>query len=335
MSESHLKALPFSEIKGQERAISFLKKALDSNRLAHAYLFVGPEGVGRETTALSFFGRLVCENKIFCESCLPCRKFKKGLHPDVEILTPQGKSIKIEQIRALEAKLYFKPLEYEKRLILIPQAEAMTREAANALLKSLEEPPPYTLFVLLSQTTEALLPTIVSRCQIVRFKPLSFQVLKGLLEKRFEKLPEEAEGLAILAEGSLGRALRLAEKGLLEELFRLAKALSEGRPSQLVALAEVIPALKEDQVLFWELVLLWLRRAHLSYLGLAEYPSLLPPRPPQSFILQASYKISKIFAALEANLHSELLVLSLLTELASFWRMAEGAEVSTVRAGAT
>ncbi len=334
MSELSLKALSFEEIRGQERALFLLEKAISSGRLPHAYLFVGPPGVGRETTALSFFGRLICLEGRFCKSCLPCRKFLRGVHPDVEILAPQGKNIKIEQIRALEGKLYFQPLEGQRRLILLPQAELLTREAANALLKSLEEPPPYTLFVLLAQTTEAILPTIVSRCQLVRFRPLSSSVLKELLIERFEKLPEEAEGLAVLAEGSLGRALRLAEKGMLEELFRFVQAVSAGRPSYLVNMAEAIAALKEEQPLFWELVLLWLRRAWLSYLGLCAYPALLPARPPRAFIPTASEKIMKIFPGLEANLNPELLTLSLLTELARLWGETKGLEVSTQGAGA-
>ena len=321
-----LKALPFEEIQGQPRAISFLERVLETGRLAHAYLFVGPEGVGRETIALSFFMRLVCAEGRGCGKCLPCRKLLKGLHPDVEILSPSGKNIRIEQIRELEAKLHFRPLEGERRLVLLPKAEALSREAANALLKSLEEPPPYALFILITQSTEALLPTIVSRCQVLRLRPLPREVIKRLLTERFGKLPEEAEGLSFLAEGSIGRALFLSEKGLLEELFRFAKVLSEGSPSQLVSFAETIPALKDDQPLFWELVLLWLRRALISYLGLSPYPAVLPPRPPEGFILYAMRRIARVFSALEANLNQELWTISLLNDLTARWQAEVAAE---------
>ncbi len=331
-----MKALPFDEILGQERALAILANALERDRVSHAYLFVGPEGVGRETTALSFFWRLLCEKGWACGECKPCLKFLRGVHPDFYVLKPAGKSIKIEQIRTLEAKLHLHPVEGKHRLVLLPAAETLTREAANALLKSLEEPPLHTVFVLIAQTSEALLPTIVSRCQLLRFRPLSTSQVETLLVSRFERDPEEARGLALLCEGSIGRALRLSEKGLLEELHRFVAAISSGSPTQIVAVAEVFEALKEkeDLPLFIELVLLWLRQGLLSHVGLGEYPSIFPSRPPKSFIVPACGEVEKAFAALEANLHVELFFLKLLSTLAALWREAERAEVSPVGARA-
>ena len=329
-----LKALSFDEIKGQDRALGILLKAQGKARLPHAYLFLGPEGVGKETTALSFFWRLLCEGKTACGKCVPCAKFLRGNHPDVEIISPASKSLKIEQIRALEAKLYFRPLEAERRLILFPDAEAMTREAANALLKSLEEPPPYNLFVLVAKSTEGLLPTIVSRCQIVRFRPLPQKILEQVLVERFGLSEEEAKGLSCLAEGSLGRALRLAERGFLEELSRFVKAISTGKPSQIVAVAETLPKLKEDLPLFWEMVLVWLRQGLLSHLELDEFPEMLPERPPRDFVVPAMERVQQAFSAIQMNLNQEIFLLELLTCLAELWRKALHAEVSPVGARA-
>jgi len=328
VSVSPLKVLPFDQILGQERALTILSRALEGGRVSHAYLFVGPEGVGRETVALSFFWYLVCEKKQACGECRPCLKFLKGLHPDFHILEPSGKSIKIEQIRNLEAKLQLHPVESKYRLILLPAAETLTREAANALLKSLEEPPPQTIFVLIAQTPESLLPTIVSRCQLLRFRPLPPSLIEKLLTSRFDKLPEEAKGLALLCEGSIGRALRLSEKGLLEELHRFTVAVSKAEPAQIVTMAETLAGLKDDLALLVELILLWLRQALLSYLGLGDYPKMLPLRPPKDFIIPACGEIEKTFQVLEGNLNLELFFLKLLNTLARLWQETEQAEVS-------
>jgi len=319
-----LEHLPsFEEILGQDQALTLLREAQKRGRLPHAYLFVGPEGVGKETTAKAFFNRLVCEKGTACGHCPSCRKFIKTLHPDVEIVEPLGKSIRIEQIRTLEGKLYFRPLESSLRLILIPKAELLTREAANALLKSLEEPPPYNLFVLLAVTTEALLPTIVSRCRVVRFRPLPNQILVRLLTERFAMLPEEAQGLALLAEGSIGRALRLAERGFLQELDRFTNALKSSSASQILSVAEILALLKEELSLFLELLLIWLRQALWSYFGKKGYPQSLPARPPLKFIIPAMEKIETCFGALERNINPEILVLTLMTELSRVWQETE------------
>ncbi|OAG27158.1 DNA polymerase III subunit delta' [Thermodesulfatator autotrophicus] len=328
------KSLSLSEIVGQDKAIAILEQALKNKRIPHAYLFLGPEGVGRETTALSFFRRIICENQTGCGECIACQKFRRGNHPDVEIISPRGKNIKIEQIREVEKKLNFRPLEAEKRLILFTEAEALTREAANALLKSLEEPPLYNLFVLIAQSTEGLLPTIVSRCQIVRFRPVLRKILEKILVERFGIMPEEAEGLAVLAEGSLGRALRLAEKGYLEELSRLVKAIVSGRPYFIISSSETLPKLKEDLPLFWELVLIWLRQALVSELGLDKFPSLFPEKPPKDFIIPAMEKIEKAFMAIQMNLNQELFLLDLLTNLSELWRQTSQAEVASTGTGA-
>ncbi len=324
----------FEEILGQEQALRILEKALRSKRLPHAYLFVGPEGVGRETTAKALFFRLVCTEEQGCGVCVGCRKFLKGIHPDVEILSPQGQKIKIEQIRQLENKLRFVPLEAPRRLILIPEAEAMTREAANALLKSLEEPPPYTLFVLLAPSTDVLLPTIVSRTQIIRFHPLTPSTLKALLVERFGKLPEEAEGLALLAQGSVGRALRLSEKGFLEELSRLVNTLTQDDPAKILRLAETLARLKDQLPIFLELVLVWLGQSLRAQLGLDPYPPLFPPQAPKGMLLPALKLVEQTLHHLEFNVNRELALLALFLSLKELWSQAQHTEIAPEGASA-
>ncbi len=325
----------FEDIVGQKQALDVLEKAFKTKRLPHAYMFVGPEGVGKETTAKALFLKLVCHKQKGCNQCIGCRKYIKGIHPDVEILSPQGKNIKIGQIRDLERKLRFIPLEAPKRLILIPQAEYLSREAANALLKSLEEPPPYTLFILIARSTDYLLPTIVSRTQVIRFRPLSQEALKDLLINRFGKIPEEAFGLSVLAEGSIGRALRISEKGYLEELSRLAHALQQPDPTFLLGLAETLANLREQLPTFLELLLVWLRQSLRAQWGLEDYPNIFPPPVPKSIIVTASHLVEESLQRLEFNVQRELNLLSLFLQLRELWNLAEKTEVSTKGASST
>ncbi len=321
--------LKLEEIVGQPKAIRLLNEALESDRLPHAYLFVGPEGVGKETTALALFFKLVCHKGSACGECKGCKKFLRGVHPDIEIIKPSGKSIKIDQIRALESKLHFVPLESSRRLILITEADLLTREAANSLLKSLEEPPLYTLFVLLAPSPDVLLPTIVSRCQMIRFHPIPADLISEVLIKHFDKLPEEAFGLSVLSQGSIGRALRLAEKGFLEELFRFVGAIQSEDPARIISIAEILAGLKENLEVLLEMVLVWLRQSLMASLGLEDYPLTFPPKAPYKMIFSAIELVEKTIRLLDYNVNRELTMLVLLIRLRKLWHMAKQFEVST------
>ncbi len=327
MSDKRL--LRLEEIVGQPKAIHVLSKALHSGHLPHVYLFVGPEGVGKETTALALFFKLICREGIACGKCKACRKFIRGVHPDVEIIRPSGKSIKIDQIRTLESNLHFAPLESARRLILITEADLLTREAANSLLKSLEEPPLYTLFVLLAPSPDALLPTIVSRSQIVRFRPIPPELISKVLVEQFEKLPEEALGLSVLSQGSIGRALRLSEKGLLEELSRFVRVIQSEDPASLISLAEILGGLKQDLEILLEMILVWLRQSLMASLGLEDYPLTFPSKAPYEMVLSAMELVEDVIRSLKYNVNRELAMLALLIRLRKLWHMAEQSEVST------
>ena len=213
-----------SDILGQPQAVDLLRRAVASSKLAQAYLFVGPEGVGKLTTALALAGALNCESAAGegCDSCTACHKITAGSHPDVFVLVPDGQFIKIDQVRALEQHLGFPPHEGRRRVIILDGADHLNDHAANALLKSVEEPRPTTLFVLVSATTHRGAPTLVSRCQRVRFVPLSAPTIYSILERRAgaggeagepegQTSPAARRSAAALAGGSARRALRLLE----------------------------------------------------------------------------------------------------------------------------
>jgi len=210
----------FSEIIGQERAIGFLKKAIASGRIPHAFLFTGVSGVGKTTTATAFTQAINCLEPVEndgCGRCLICRQMKSGNFPDLISFEPDGQNIKIEQIRELNRSLSFKPLAGKYRVTIINQAETMTEDAANSFLKTLEEPPPGNILILKTVEPRDLLSTVVSRCQRIPFQPLLFQVIKEWLMKEMHMEKETACLVARLSEGSLGRAVKIAETNFLEE----------------------------------------------------------------------------------------------------------------------
>jgi len=212
-------------IVGQERAIGQIERALSSAKLAQAYVFDGPQGVGKRTAALALAAALNCEAEALgCGRCESCDKIARDLHPDVLLVVADGAQIKIEQVRAVTARLAYTPNEGRFRVIVIDEAERLNPSAGNALLKSLEEPRPHTRFVLVSSAPHRLLPTIRSRSQRVRFAPLPEDALVGLLRSlgTDERAAREA---ALLCDGSPGRALALLEGGRMAERREIAAAL--------------------------------------------------------------------------------------------------------------
>jgi DNA polymerase-3 subunit delta' len=222
--------IPFSQIIGQDRAVHLLKQAIGREKMPHAYLFVGLSGVGKTTTALAMAQALNCEAPEAgegCGRCRPCRQLLGGNFPDVEIVEPDGLSIKIEQVRDLERRLAYKPIAGRYRVTVVRPAEAMREEASNAFLKTLEEPPAGNVLVLNATEPSDLLPTIVSRCQKVVFRRIPPRLIEDWLVDRKGTDREKASVLARISDGSLGRALDMEENGFLgkrqEALLWLAK----------------------------------------------------------------------------------------------------------------
>jgi len=219
--------MALKDIKGHNRAILLLQKAIISGRISYSYLFVGPESVGKKSTALNFAKVLNCTAPLYkdmtvdcCEACNNCRKINSGNHPNVISIRPEGNTIKIEQIKEIQEKIQFKPLSGKWQMVIIEQADTMTREAANSILKLLEEPPSYIVIILISTNLHLLLPTIVSRCQVFRFNFLSHALIQELLVKILNISEETASLYGSIANGRVDRAIDLAEKKDLEEFRR-------------------------------------------------------------------------------------------------------------------
>jgi len=218
--------MSFKDIKGQERPISILKKYLESGRIPTAFLFLGPEGIGKAFVARTLAKALNCADGPLdpCDRCPSCLKIGKNGHPDFYILgdSPDEKkgdssAVKIEQIRQLQNRINLKAYEAKSRVVIIDNAHNLTAESSNALLKVLEEPPPDTTFIIISSKPTLLFKTIISRCQLLRFSALSPAELESVLRKEFGLNSEEAHFLAYFCEGRLGCALKYKDEGIFRE----------------------------------------------------------------------------------------------------------------------
>ena len=216
MSES---AADWSGVIGHEWAIHLLQGALERGRLGHAYLFTGPAHIGKTVLARTFAQAMNCEHPEVapCRECRPCRLIQNGGHPDVRLIEPRlsssgrSESIKIEQIRELQKELALSPYEGRYRVAILTRFESATIGAANALLKTLEEPPDRVKLLLTAESPDALLPTIVSRCQRLSLRPLPLEELEAALITRQQADAGQARQLAHLAEGRAGLALKWLE----------------------------------------------------------------------------------------------------------------------------
>jgi DNA polymerase III subunit delta' len=205
----------FESILGQERPIRLLTTLLQNGTIPHALLFIGIEGVGKQTAAMAM--AMACNCMAIkpkhnpCGGCKSCRKIESDNHPDIILLKPSGPFIRIGQIRDLCGTLAMKPYEARLRVVIISDAQAMNPSAGNALLKVLEEPPDRTILILTALQTSDLLPTIVSRCQHIRFNPVSQKNLESLLIQRHGANPDQAKTIAIMANGSVSKAVSMID----------------------------------------------------------------------------------------------------------------------------
>jgi DNA polymerase-3 subunit delta' len=257
--------MPFSQVIGHDRVIAILRRSLAADRISHAYLFHGVDGCGMKETALAMVEAVFCGTGGGCGDCPSCRKVAGERHPDLHVVRPDGAFIKIDQIRELQKDLSYRPFEARKKACIIEEAERMNPAAANAFLKTLEEPPGDALLLLLTTHLEGILPTIISRCQQLRFPPLPSETLSAHLRESGAE-EEEARIAAALAGGSLEKARealagdRLQSRRLLLEricslsskdiipLFSAAEELARDKESAI----EMVELLQ----LFWRDVLL-------------------------------------------------------------------------------
>jgi DNA polymerase-3 subunit delta' len=228
----------FKDIQGQDRAVTFLRGSIESGRISHAYIFYGPDGIGKKLTAMNFAKALSCSaaNEAggvnfarSCDACISCRKIDSSNHPDVSVLRPEkeGGSIAIDAVRALIKDANLKPYEAKKKVYIIDEADGMKEEASNAFLKTLEEPPSDSVFILIAESLRRLPATIVSRSQVVKFFPLRVDEVKDILIKLYGVDESKAHVLSHLSAGRLGDAVKYADEVFFAKREKVIAALAD------------------------------------------------------------------------------------------------------------
>ena len=204
---THTQSLPWPVI-GHDWAVDLLRSAVAEGRPPHALLISGQPNVGKGTLARSLAQALLCtKEQRPCGDCRACRLVAAGTHPDLRWVEPEGNSLKIAQVRELTRQLILAPVEGPWQIAVLDRFEAATAGAANALLKTLEEPPPSVVLALLAQQAEALLPTIVSRCQTVALRPIPQAMIERVLIERWQVEAEQARLVSHVCGGRLGWAV--------------------------------------------------------------------------------------------------------------------------------
>jgi len=274
----------FASLLDQKRPVRLLTAALLSGNLPHAFLFTGLEGIGKKIAATAFAMACNCiklqersvnsfdndtpadnldHNAIEpCGRCRSCKKIISKNHPDIHIIKPLGDILKVDQIRELCRKLALKPYEARVRLAVITDAHRLNAEAGNTLLKTLEEPPEHTVFILTALQTSDLLPTIASRCQHIRFNPISRHSLQAYIENHFGLTPGQASAIASISGGSMTRAETMAKKDWMSKRKWIIDEM-ETLPTRAVnfrlAFAEALSKNKAGVFTAFEIMKNWLR----------------------------------------------------------------------------
>jgi DNA polymerase-3 subunit delta' len=253
--------MSFQHIQDQPRVISFLQNALREGRIAHAYCFAGPKGSNKEAVALELAKAINCETQTddACDQCITCRQISHGNHPDVVTIQPDGAFIKIDQVRKLQEQFRYSAPPNVTRVVILHDAHLMRAEAANSLLKFLEEPGSPMIAILLTDHAESILPTILSRCQILRFaQPSAFIKEQQLKEQGYA--PALAKILSHVA-SELPEALEQTE-AVVRFAIQWAEQIGEKNP---LAFTQIQGKQLQEWInqgfapLLVELLLLWLR----------------------------------------------------------------------------
>ena len=236
--------MSFLDIYGHEKQIVVLKQALAQNRLGHSYLFSGIDGAGKKALALEFAKVVNCEkaNEIndSCDECAVCLKIKRHNHPDIFLIEAEGQFIRISAIREIQEQMTFRPMEGKKRVYIIDNADRMNEQAANALLKTLEEPTPDNILILVTAKPYTLPSTIISRCRHMRFNPVAIDTVTKFLVECQNMERQNALLLAGLSGGSISQALELNKEDVIvyrAEILKMLASTKKSDPMSLLAFA--------------------------------------------------------------------------------------------------
>lgn len=315
----------FRDVIGHQQNIESLQNTLTSGYVSGSYLFAGPDHVGKEFTAMMFAKAVFCRESVddACGRCVACRKVEDGNHPDMRLIHPQGSWMKIDQIRAMQRELNYRPMEGHCKVYILTQAERLTVQAANSMLKTLEEPPGEAVMILITSKYDAILPTIRSRCRALKFARVPVATLSQALVRR-AMLPDSlARQYAILSAGNVAKALEMATSN--EEVVepQPPAILSGIEPLQLFREAEALQKQPEqiDVLLTWYRDLLMVKQQApmdlLTYAQASEALRQIVQKYTSWQIQQAIQWIQETKTHLQHNVNSALALEVLLIRLAN------------------
>ena len=329
----------FSAILGHDGAKAHLQAALSDRQMSHAYLLEGTHGVGKKMLANAFIKTLLCQSPIAgpngqqdcCGHCQSCRSFDHDNHPDVKRIRtlPDKNTISVKQIRdELVKDISVRPYGSQYKIYLIEEAERLTVEAQNAMLKTLEEPPAYGLIIMMAESAAAFLPTILSRCVKISLQPLNSKLVKTELERR-GVANGKASIAAAFAQGSIGQALKLCEDESFEEmrkeLFQFLSRIPKLSQLEVMKGSQLWDQFKSEQEALFSLLLIWYRDI-LVYQETRDPAQILCADQLETIASMASYyenrkliqitdKVLDIHKKLKANANAALAIDCLLMEL--------------------
>ncbi len=257
----------FKNIIGQTQVKEHFLSAIQMGKVSHAYILNGEHGSGRAMLAAAFAKALLCENKDTadaCDICKSCLQAESGNHPDIRYITHEKLSISVDDIREqLNNDIQIKPYSSDYKVYIIPDANKMTEQAQNALLKTIEEPPAYAVIILLTDNLNALLPTIQSRCITLNTRAVNKEEIAEYLIKNLSMEPEQAHIAAGFCQGNMGQAIRFANSEVFQEMkedvLHLLKRIDQMDLSEIVDIIKTFSQKKSMINDYLDLMLLWYR----------------------------------------------------------------------------
>lgn len=260
----------FDKIIGNDEIKEMLYKSVKDKKTSHSYLFAGIEGIGKKEIAKEFAKMLLCisDNK-YCNTCKSCIEFDSNNNPDFLYIEPDGNSVKIEQIRYIQRKIQEKPIISNKKVYIINDADKMTTEAQNCLLKTLEEPPEYSTIILIGSNENMFLSTIKSRCMIIHFSKIEDEKIRKYLEEKYE-LKDIKQNMLEMFQGSIGKAVLLKDKKeQYEKIEVIVKSLKQKSIIDILNMSEILYKSKEeifDILEYINVILIKLARTDYEYI---------------------------------------------------------------------
>lgn len=316
----------FKDVVGHKDILKYISSAVENNRVSHAYILNGERGSGKKMLANLFAMTLLCEtgDNEPCGKCHSCKQAESGNHPDIIRVTHEKpNSISVDDIRTqVNNTVDIKPYQGPYKVYIIPQADMMTPQAQNAILKTIEEPPSYAVFLLLTENAETLLPTINSRCVMLKLRNIKDTLIKKYLMENLEIPDYKADMCTAFAQGNMGRAIMLANSDhfneIREEAVQLLKHINEMELNEIVAAVKNISVYKLEIIDYLDIIMIWYRDV-LLYKATKEIDKVVFKDQLQSIKEQArksSYEgielilesLEKAKARLKANVNFDLVM---------------------------